>query len=118
MFPSLCGRFGSILAQGGDSLGGGRQLCGPALGRREDSLRKRCSVSTPDYHGVSPCRRRAPSSPGEQNAVADRLVVRGAREHNLKDVSLDLPTASLLVFTSLSRSRTPTLPLYPPSPAA
>src|ERR1700730_5098669 len=102
--PSLCGRFGSILAQGGDSLGGGRQLGGPALGRREDSLRKRCSVSTPDYHGVSPCRRRAPSSPGEQNAVADRLVVRGAREHNLKDVSLDLPRDALIVFTGLSGS--------------
>ena len=39
-----------------------------------------------------------------QNAVADRLVVRGAREHNLKDVSLDLPRDSLIVFTGLSGS--------------
>ena len=31
--------------------------------------------------------------------VADRLVVRGAREHNLKDVSLDLPRDALIVFT-------------------
>jgi excinuclease ABC subunit A len=36
--------------------------------------------------------------------VADRLVVRGAREHNLKDVSLDLPRNSLIVFTGLSGS--------------
>jgi excinuclease ABC subunit A len=36
--------------------------------------------------------------------VADRLVIRGAREHNLKDVSLDLPTDSLIVFTGLSGS--------------
>jgi excinuclease ABC subunit A len=36
--------------------------------------------------------------------VADRLVVRGAREHNLKDVSLDLPRDSLIVFTGLSGS--------------
>ncbi len=33
-----------------------------------------------------------------------RLVVRGAREHNLKDVSLDLPRDSLIVFTGLSGS--------------
>ena len=36
--------------------------------------------------------------------MADRLVVRGAREHNLKDVSLDLPRNSLIVFTGLSGS--------------
>jgi excinuclease ABC subunit A len=36
--------------------------------------------------------------------VADRLIVRGAREHNLKDVSLDLPRDSLIVFTGLSGS--------------
>ena len=36
--------------------------------------------------------------------VADRLIVRGAREHNLKDVSLDLPRDALIVFTGLSGS--------------
>src|SRR3712207_8854796 len=35
----------------------------------------------------------------------DRLVVRGAREHNLKDVHLDLPRDALIVFTGLSGSR-------------
>lgn len=35
---------------------------------------------------------------------AERLVVRGAREHNLKNVSLDLPRNSLIVFTGLSGS--------------
>ncbi len=28
----------------------------------------------------------------------DRLIVRGAREHNLKNVSLDMPRNSLIVF--------------------
>ncbi len=36
--------------------------------------------------------------------VSDRLLVRGAREHNLKDVSLDLPRDALIVFTGLSGS--------------
>ena len=34
----------------------------------------------------------------------DRLIIRGAREHNLKDVSLDLPRNALIVFTGLSGS--------------
>ena len=36
--------------------------------------------------------------------MPDQLVVRGAREHNLKDVSLELPRDSLIVFTGLSGS--------------
>ena len=36
--------------------------------------------------------------------MSDRLIVRGAREHNLRDVSLDLPRDRLIVFTGLSGS--------------
>ncbi|MFC5729823.1 MULTISPECIES: excinuclease ABC subunit UvrA [Nocardioides] len=36
--------------------------------------------------------------------MADQLIIRGAREHNLKDVSLELPRDSLIVFTGLSGS--------------
>jgi excinuclease ABC subunit A len=36
--------------------------------------------------------------------VLDRLIVRGAREHNLRDVSLDLPRDKMIVFTGLSGS--------------
>ena len=37
-------------------------------------------------------------------AHTDQIVIRGAREHNLKDVSLDLPRDALIVFTGLSGS--------------
>ncbi len=36
--------------------------------------------------------------------VADRLVIQGAREHNLRNVDLDLPRDKLIVFTGLSGS--------------
>lgn len=34
----------------------------------------------------------------------DQLIVRGAREHNLRDVSIELPRDSMIVFTGLSGS--------------
>lgn len=36
--------------------------------------------------------------------MADRLVVRGAKEHNLKGVDIDLPRDKMIVFTGLSGS--------------
>ena len=36
--------------------------------------------------------------------MSDKLVIRGAREHNLKNVSLELPREKLIVFTGLSGS--------------
>jgi excinuclease ABC subunit A len=45
-------------------------------------------------------------SPAYNGTVAkhDRLVVSGAREHNLKDISLELPRDALVVITGLSGS--------------
>lgn len=45
-----------------------------------------------------------PPIAAEGTPVADRLVVRGAREHNLRGVDIDLPRDSLIVFTGLSGS--------------
>ncbi|MDD2629240.1 MAG: excinuclease ABC subunit UvrA [Limnochordia bacterium] len=36
--------------------------------------------------------------------VGDRLIIRGARQHNLKNVNLELPRNQLIVFTGLSGS--------------
>jgi len=36
--------------------------------------------------------------------VPERLIIRGAREHNLKNVSLSLPREAMIVFTGLSGS--------------
>ena len=36
--------------------------------------------------------------------MSDRLIVKGAREHNLRGVDLDLPRDALIVFTGLSGS--------------
>jgi excinuclease ABC subunit A len=51
---------------------------------------------------------RVTSAPGDAGPVPtfghDRLVVHGAREHNLRDISVDLPRDALIVFTGLSGS--------------
>lgn len=39
-----------------------------------------------------------------QRPDLSRLVVKGAREHNLRNVDLDLPRDSMIVFTGLSGS--------------
>jgi excinuclease ABC subunit A len=46
----------------------------------------------------------APQRSTARPPARDVITVRGAREHNLKDVDLDLPRDSLIVFTGLSGS--------------
>src|SRR5690242_6166088 len=85
-------------------------LRGPPSGHRKMSLgpdtidRAPCYPCLPKLatHRVSPSPQHRPGE--TERTVAERLVVRGAREHNLKDVSLDLPRDAMIVFTGLSGS--------------
>jgi excinuclease ABC subunit A len=64
-------------------------------------------VPAPTMSEVVPAVRPAVRSAAKdfsEHHMADRLIVRGAREHNLRDVSLDLPRDALIVFTGLSGS--------------
>ncbi|CAN5356006.1 excinuclease ABC subunit UvrA [soil metagenome] len=50
------------------------------------------------YHAL------VPSYSPLRSAAHDQLIVRGAREHNLRDVSIEIPRDALVVFTGLSGS--------------
>ena len=47
---------------------------------------------------------RGPSTVGTLAVMSGQIVVRGAREHNLKNVSVEIPRDKLIVFTGLSGS--------------
>ena len=44
-----------------------------------------------------------PAAPSSKSDVP-KIIVRGAREHNLKNVSIEIPRDRLVVFTGLSGS--------------
>lgn len=58
--------------------------------------------SVDDYYAASA--REAASNGVVGSAEADRIVVQGAREHNLKNVAVELPRNAFIVFTGLSGS--------------
>ena len=50
--------------------------------------------------------------------MTERLVIQGAREHNLRNVDLELPRDKLIVFTGLSGSGKSRWPSTPSTPRA
>ena len=75
---------------------------GAAAGRTEPARRP------PGVANPSPPRLEhvfeAGALPPRLDVVNDSLIIRGAREHNLKGVNLDLPRNAMIVFTGLSGS--------------
>jgi excinuclease ABC subunit A len=53
---------------------------------------------------MTPASPRTPGASATHRHGHDSLIVRGAREHNLKDISVELPRDSLICFTGLSGS--------------
>ena len=67
---------------------------------------------TPGEFAAVHCRPRSPSlpkphaeadtqAPGGLRALKETIHVRGAREHNLKNIDLEIPRDALVVFTGL-----------------
>ncbi len=70
---------------------------GPGSRRTDAAVAPQAPAGVEHVCDVSEGRRRL-------GAVNDRLVIQGAREHNLRNVDLDLPRDALVVFTGLSGS--------------
>src|SRR5512136_1187864 len=56
--------------------------------------------TSPEHHRAAPPRRVAERAPD----MTGHIRIRGARQHNLKDVDLDIPRDTLTVVTGLSGS--------------
>ena len=45
--------------------------------------------------------------------MLDKIVIRGAREHNLKNIDIEIPKNKFVVITGVSGSGKSSLPLIP-----
>lgn len=49
----------------------------------------------------------------ERTKMQDKIVIHGARAHNLKNIDVEIPRDKLVVVTGLSGSGNPVWPLIP-----
>jgi len=64
--------------------------------------------STFFLRGIEPTQKKKPPNPHIKlrgfKKVLDKIIIKGAREHNLKNIDLEIPKNKLVVFTGLSGS--------------
>src|ERR1700688_3661603 len=72
--------------------------------RREQPARRRGGGAEAAAQSLSGESREGKSGNDGESAMADRIVIKGAREHNVKNIDLELPRDRLVVITGLSGS--------------
>src|SRR5581483_10015193 len=106
--PARLARFSPGQAAARPHRGGGKALR-PRAPRRPPSPRPRRDLRVPRRQipaacGVAPRADMGTSVRPSRLGYVDQLIVSGAREHNLKDVTVAIPRGSLTVITGLSGS--------------
>src|SRR6202795_4167125 len=72
--------------------------------RREQPARRRGGGAEAAAQSLSGESRDGKSGNDGESGMADRIVIKGAREHNLKNIDLEIPRDRLVVITGLSGS--------------
>src|SRR5438445_1231295 len=102
---SVVSTTSAVSAMGRANVGSRRGLSkrtlGAGSGERYLTVHRRVPLPAPRAGRVDPS---AVLYLGYESMSSESLIVRGAREHNLKDITVEIPRDSLTVITGLSGS--------------